>query len=104
MLRCDYSACFCLKQECIKVLISPPHTHTHNMHKSFVGEKTEAGCSNGVTRGFVKLLSDCQRAEQANKCMSHPPVQSLATCSMHHWLCILYGIHADVLQKKKKKG
>lgn len=29
MLRCHYSACFCLKQECIKVLISPPPTHTH---------------------------------------------------------------------------
>lgn len=63
--------------------------------KRFVGGKQRlgSGCSSRVTRGSCLTPSDRQRSEQAKtKCMSHPLVQSFATCSMHHWLCISYGV------------
>lgn len=36
----------------------------------------------------------------------HAPIhrQSFATCSMHHWLCILCGTHKEKKEKKKVGG
>lgn len=61
-------------------------------------------CSSRVRRRLGWIDEEWLSVSQAfDKCMSYSLGRYFATCSMHHWLCILCGIHADIKKKAKRR-